>query len=268
MNLSDPLPPEFDEALARAASRLGAFGREVIWYSDVSSTSDVAAALAGRGAAEGLVVAANAQSAGRGRLGRVWVSPPGAGLYLSVVLRPTQQVIPMVTIAAGVAVAEGIQTASGLRAELKWPNDVYIGPRKVAGVLAEASANAGDGRIIRHVVLGFGVNVMRAAYPPDIACRATSLEEELGRNVDRALLMVECLAALAERYTDLAQGRSAGVLEQWRARATARLGCKVRWEATGEALEGIAEDIDNTGALVVRTPSGPIRVTSGEVTWS
>jgi BirA family transcriptional regulator, biotin operon repressor / biotin---[acetyl-CoA-carboxylase] ligase len=80
MNLSDPLPPEFDEALARTASRLGAFGREVIWYSDVSSTSDVAAALAGRGAAEGLVVAANAQSAGRGRLGRVWVSPPGAGL--------------------------------------------------------------------------------------------------------------------------------------------------------------------------------------------
>jgi BirA family transcriptional regulator, biotin operon repressor / biotin---[acetyl-CoA-carboxylase] ligase len=268
MNLCDPLPSEFDEALTRAAARLGVFGQDVIWYSDVSSTSDVAGAFAGRGAAEGLVVAANAQSAGRGRLGRVWVSPPGSGLYVSVVLRPAQQVIPMVTIAAGVAVAEGIQKASGLRAELKWPNDVYVGSRKVAGVLAEASANTGDGRIIRHVVLGFGVNVMRAAYPPDIACRATSLEEELGRGVDRALLMVECLAALAERYTDLAQGRSAGVLEQWRARATARLGCKVRWGATGEALEGIAEDIDDTGALVVRTRSGPIRVTSGEVTWS
>jgi BirA family biotin operon repressor/biotin-[acetyl-CoA-carboxylase] ligase len=253
--------------LARASGRLGAFGREVIWYSDVSSTSDVAATLAGRGAAEGLVVAANAQSAGRGRLGRVWISPPGAGLYVSVVLRPEQNVIPLVTIAAGVAVAEGIQTATGLRAELKWPNDVYAGPRKVAGVLAEAGANAGDGPIIRHVVLGFGINVMPAAYPRDIAARATSLEEELGRGVDRTMLMVECLAALARRYADLREGRSAAVIESWRIRATARLGRKVQWESTGVPLEGIAEDIDETGALVVRTRSGPIRVTSGEVTW-
>ena len=103
MNLSVPevLPAEFAESLARAAPRLGSFAREIIWYPSVSSTSDAAALLAERGAAEGLVVAANAQTAGRGRFGREWASPPGAGLYISVVLRPDAEVVPMVTIAAG-----------------------------------------------------------------------------------------------------------------------------------------------------------------------
>ncbi|HEY5616619.1 MAG TPA: biotin--[acetyl-CoA-carboxylase] ligase [Vicinamibacterales bacterium] len=267
MNLSEALPPEFAEPLGRAATRLGRFGRQIVWYQDLSSTSDVAASLAERGAAEGTVVAANAQSAGRGRQGRTWASPPGVGLYVSVVLRPEPHVVPMLTIAAGVAVAQGIQAATGLCSQLKWPNDVYVGPRKVAGVLAEASTNAGDSSAIRYVVLGFGVNVMPATYPPDVAPRATSLEGELGRGVDRGLLLVECLSALAERYGDLACGRSAEMIQEWRERAMATLGRRVRWEAAGVPLEGIADSIDETGALIVRNRSGRIRVTSGEVTW-
>ena len=262
-----PLPRDLAEPLAHATTRLGPFGRHIVWWPDVSSTNDVAASLAEGGAAEGLVVAANAQSAGRGRQGRVWASPPGAGLYVSVVLRPDQHVVPMLTIAAGVAVAQGIQAATGLSSQLKWPNDVYVGPRKVAGVLAEASANAGGGPAIRYVVLGFGINVMPAAYPPDIAPLATCLERELGRAVDRGLLLAECLSALARRYTELIHGRLAEVIEAWRGRATTTLGRKVRWEATGVPVEGIAESIDETGALVVRTRSGTIRVTSGEVVW-
>jgi BirA family biotin operon repressor/biotin-[acetyl-CoA-carboxylase] ligase len=267
MNLSETLPFEFTEPLARAAGRLGPFGRHVLWYPEVSSTSDVAAALAERGAAEGLVVAANMQSAGRGRLGRTWASPPGAGLYVSVLLRPSRLVLPLVTIAAGVAVAQGIEASTGLHAQLKWPNDVCVGPRKLAGVLAEAHANASDGASVPYVVLGFGINVLPAAYPPDVALRATSLEGELGRHVDRGLVFVECLSALAQRYADLIHGHTAAVIAAWRERAATTLRRRVRFETAGAQLEGVAEDVDETGALLVRTTSATIRVTSGEVNW-
>lgn len=267
MNLSEELPVEFAEPLARAAPRLGQFGRQIIWYADVSSTSDVAASLAERGAEEGLVVAANAQSAGRGRLGRTWASPPGVGLYVSLVLRPTRLVMPLVTIAAGVAVAQGIEAATGLRTHLKWPNDVCVGPRKLAGVLAEAHTSAGDMGARNYVVLGFGINVMPAPYPPDTAPRATSLEAELGRRVDRPLVLVECLAAFVERYRELTYGRPADVIAAWRERAAPTLGRKVQVDAGGAGHEGVAEDVDETGALLVRTPSATIRVTSGEVKW-
>lgn len=255
------LPPEFAESLAQARHRLGPFARQIVWYADVPSTNDVAASLADRGVEEGCVVAANAQSAGRGRQGRSWTSPPGAGLYASIVLRPPPRAVPALTIAAGVAVAEGIQAASGLDVTLKWPNDVYAGDRKLAGVLAEA-ADA-----MQYVVLGFGINVMPAAYPPDVAARATSLEGELGRAVDRGLLLAECLSALARRYGDLRTGRTSVILDVWRGRAAPTLGRKVRWEVAGEAVEGVAEDVDERGALVVRTNTGTVAVTAGEVVW-
>jgi BirA family biotin operon repressor/biotin-[acetyl-CoA-carboxylase] ligase len=267
MNLCELLPSDFTEPLARAAGRLGPFGGHILWYAEVSSTSDVAGSLAERGAAEGLVVAANMQSAGRGRLGRRWASPPGAGLYVSVVLRPPRLVLPLVTIAAGVAVAQGIEVAAGLRTQLKWPNDVCVGPRKLAGVLAEANTHASDGAGIPYVVLGFGINVMPAAYPPDVALRATSLEGELGRDVDRGLVFVECLSALAQRYADLLHGRTANVIAVWRERAATTLRRRVRFETAGAQFEGVAEDVDETGALLVRTTSATIRVTSGEVNW-
>jgi BirA family biotin operon repressor/biotin-[acetyl-CoA-carboxylase] ligase len=260
-NLPEDPPADVSEPLARAADRLGPFAQPLLWYATVPSTNDVAARLAERGAPEGCVVAANAQSAGRGRQGRAWASPPGAGLYVSTVLRPGPDAIRAVTIAAGVAVADGIEAATGLQVALKWPNDVYAGERKMAGVLAEAA----DG--LAHVILGIGINVMPAAYPPDVAARATSLEEELGRAVDRGLLLAECLVALAARYADLQSGRIAAVIEGWRRRAAPTLGRRVRWDAAGAVAEGVAEDIDQTGALVVRTRTGIVSVTAGEVVW-
>ena len=253
------LPPEFDEALTRAAGRLGIFGGEPIWFAEVPSTSDVALTLAERGASEGQLVIANAQSAGRGRHGRAWASPAGAGLYLSAVLRPLLHAVPLLTIAAGLAVAEGIEAATGLSPRLKWPNDIYIGDRKLAGMLAEAGAD--------FVILGIGINVLPAAYPPEIAARATSLEGELGRPVDRGLLRAECLASLAARYDALQRGAAKAILDAWRQRAASTLGRTVRWDAAGLAREGVAENIDATGALIVRTSSGPVRLISGEVQW-
>ena len=246
--------------------RLGIFREQIAWYATASSTNDLAAARAERGAAEGCVIVANAQSAGRGRHGRTWASPPGAGLYVSVVLRPAERAVPLLTIAAGVAVAEGIQAATGLMADVKWPNDVYAHGRKVAGILAEASSSHAAAAI-QHVVVGAGINIMPAVYPPEIVNRATSLEVELGRAVDRGLLLAEYLCALARRYQDLKDGRGDEVVRAWRARAASMLGRRVQWGAPDATRDGVALDIDDTGALVVRTTAGPLRVTAGEVRW-
>ena len=263
MTLPGPPPPELSTPLAQAAARLGTLSPELVWYEEVSSTNDVAAVLAEHGEPEGRVVAANAQLAGRGRHGRTWISPPGAGIYASVVLRPRPSAVPLLTIAAGLAIAEGIERATGLRLDLKWPNDVHAGRRKVAGVLAEASSSA----YLQHVIVGFGINVMRAAYPPEVASRATSLEEELGRAVDRGLVLAECLSSLATRYDGLQRGCVEEVRGQWRLRAGASLGRRVRWNAAERTHEGVAEDIDADGALLVRTGGAIARIASSEVTW-
>lgn len=178
---------------------------------------------------------------------------------MSAVLRPDADVIPLVTIAAGVALTQGIQAATGLRPDLKWPNDLLIAGRKVAGILAEGT--------VGHLILGFGINVLPAAYPRDIAARATSLERELGRAVDRGPLLVECLSSFADRYADLRQGQRATVVDAWRERAAACLRKRVQWDARGTQMEGVADDIDADGALLVRTADGVVRVISGEVTW-
>ena len=162
-----------------------------------------------------------------GGTGAWWSSPVGAGLYVSVVLRPHANITCLVTIpAAGVAIAEGIQAASGLDASVKWPNDLYAGGRKLAGILAEAESPESG---IPYVVLGFGVNVRPAAFPPDAASRATSIEGELGRPIYCDLLLASCLASLASRYADLQDGRAAAVLEAWRLRAASTFRRPVGW---------------------------------------
>jgi BirA family transcriptional regulator, biotin operon repressor / biotin---[acetyl-CoA-carboxylase] ligase len=268
------------EPLARVAHRLGFVARRVLWYAEITSTNDLAASLADGGVEEGCVVAADAQSAGRGRLGRAWVSPAGAGVYASVVLRPPPHACGLMTLAAGVAIAEGVQAATGLQATVKWPNDLLVDRlnwssaryntpsltdrRKVAGILAEAGATA-DG--VQHVIVGFGINLLPAAYPPEVAARATSIEAELGRPVDRGLVLAECLVALASRYRDLCVGRGARVVAEWRRRAAATFGRGVEWDEGGTVHRGVAEGIDEGGALLVRTGAGLTRVTSGEVRW-
>jgi BirA family transcriptional regulator, biotin operon repressor / biotin---[acetyl-CoA-carboxylase] ligase len=255
----DPLPEEFAVSMRLAKERLGIFGHRVLWYSEVGSTNDIAGTFAEKGADEGLVVLADRQTAGRGRLGRSWASPSGAGIYVSVVLRPTPAGARLVTIAAGVAVTEGIASATGLSTHVKWPNDVHVSGRKLAGILAEGAVN--------HVVLGIGINVQPAAYPPDVASRATSIEAELSRPVDRAPVLAECLAALASRYRELHEDRPAGIVEAWRMRAAPMLGRRVEWESAGERHTGLAENIDDDGALIVKVGDGTLRIRSGEVRW-
>lgn len=254
MSQPDRLPHDIADALGRAAARFAPLNVDVVWYDEVGSTNDLVARLGEGGTPEGVVVVADAQTAGRGRLGRTWVSPPAAGIYGSVLLRPSATVVPLLTLAAGVAIADGIEAATGLSPVLKWPNDVFAGGRKLAGILAEG----GD-----FVVLGFGINLRSGAFPSDIAARVTSLEEELGRPVDRGSVLAECLVALAARYAALQQGRRETVLQAWRARAGAFLGRPIEWQGAAAVAEGIADD----GALLVRTDRGVERVVAGEIRW-
>jgi BirA family biotin operon repressor/biotin-[acetyl-CoA-carboxylase] ligase len=262
------LPDDVAHALAGALDRLGAFAGQVEWRDEVGSTSDIVLRLANSGAGEGRVVAAGVQLSGRGRRGRSWASPAGAGVYASALLRPSMRALPLVTLGAGVALAEGIALATGLQASVKWPNDLVVGSvdrsAKVAGILAEAGSGT-DGSA--YVVLGFGINVGHAVYPAEVAARATSIESELGRPVDRGLVLVECLAALWRRYRDLEDGRRTAVLEAWRLRAGHTFGRPVEWDAESGVRKGVAVAVDDTGALLVRSESGERRVISGEVRW-
>jgi BirA family transcriptional regulator, biotin operon repressor / biotin---[acetyl-CoA-carboxylase] ligase len=261
------LPDEIADALAQARPRLGPLGLRLLWFDNIGSTNDRALAWAEAGGEEGCVVLADAQSAGRGRLGRSWASPAGAGLYVSVVLRPPSQAMPLLTVAAGLGVSEGIASATGLQTQVKWPNDVCVAgrpPRKLAGILAEAGSSADR---VLHVVLGIGINLLPASYPPDVAARATSLEGELGRAVPRGAVLAECLAGVWQRYEMLAAGRSGDVLAAWRVRAAATFGRRVEWDEPAGTRRGIARDVDASGALVVAGESGVVRLTAGEVRW-
>lgn len=268
------LPPDFEDALARRAGRIGGLASRVVWYDTVSSTNDVADSLATGGAAHGTVVAADHQLTGRGRIGRSWHSPPGAGLYVSVVLKPASFVGPAergtasaascVTLTAGVALADALRAATGLPAAIKWPNDLVVGPRKVCGILAEGAAT---GETLRYVVLGFGVNVLTAAYPPEIADRATSIEAELGRPVDRGAVFAESLACLAERLREISAGGFDAVLDAWRALSPSSVGARVQISTAGGWMDAVTAGLDADGALVVRAEGLLRRVIAGEVRW-
>ncbi len=164
------------------------------------------------------------------------------------------------TLAAGVALVEGIKAATGLVAALKWPNDLYVARRKLAGILAEGAGDA--------VALGYGINVSPASYPPDLGDRATSLETELGRSVDRPRVFAETLAALASRYQDLLDGRFDAILDAWRALAPAGQGARVSWTTPAGEQSGVTAGIDDRGALLVRSGDRVERIVAGEVIWS
>jgi BirA family biotin operon repressor/biotin-[acetyl-CoA-carboxylase] ligase len=271
-----PVPPALAKALARARPRLGGLAADVEHHARVGSTNDVAAERAGRGAADGTLIVADAQTTGRGRRGRAWFSPPGAGLYASVVLRPEgERSRGLLTIAAGVALAEAVREHTGLGVDLKWPNDLVVPVRpppveggarwrKVGGILAEAASTGGAPQ---HVILGFGLNVARAALPPDLAGTATSLEAETGAAPDRWLLLADCLAALARVRDDLRAARFDAILARWRALAPSSGGAPVRWTGPGGARAGVTDGIDPEGALLVRSGSRVERIVGGEVEW-
>jgi BirA family transcriptional regulator, biotin operon repressor / biotin---[acetyl-CoA-carboxylase] ligase len=271
-NQPEPLPPEFSEALSRV--NLRRLGHPTLFFPTIGSTNDIASTLANNGDHEGAVVIAEMQTAGRGRRGRVWFSPPGAGLYVSVVLAPARAVraperaAALLTLTAGVALAEAVECATGLGPAIKWPNDLLVGRRKLAGILAEGVASPAPVPGLQSVVLGYGLNVSAAAYPLELADRVTSLESELGRRVDRAELCAQSLAALAARYDDLLAGRLDAILDAWRDRSPVSRGMRVAWETPAGTQSGVTIGVDDMGALLVRVGERTERLVAGEITWA
>jgi len=235
-------------------------GIDVRRHRSLPSTMDAAASLAHDGAAHGVVVVAGEQTAGRGRRGTQWASPAGAGLYFSFIARPTpSSTTSLITLAAGVGVRDGIVEATGLGADLKWPNDLIVGTRKLAGILAEG---LGIGTPQQAVIIGVGINLQPAAYPPDVAARATSLEGELGRAIEGDAVLDSVLVHLWNRLALLE--RSPGdILQAWRAASPNAIGTRVEWDGR----HGVTAGIDDSGALLVRTTDRVERIVAGELRW-
>ncbi len=240
-------------------------GQVLHWYEEIGSTSDRAKELADDGAEHGEVVIAEAQTAGRGRRGRVWISPPRRNLYFSVILRPDLPPAraPELTLVASLAICDALRQA-GVAAGIKWPNDVLASGRKIAGVLTELAAEPDR---VHWVVLGAGVNVnaRREDFPEELRDEATSVLIERGQTAPRALLAAACFTALEDWIDRHAEEGFGPIRDAWRERSVT-LGREVLVTEAGRELRGVAEDIDATGALLVRGPAGLERVLAGDVT--
>ena len=241
-------------------------GKQAIHCLDaVESTNSEARSLAVRGAAEGTIVLAEGQTKGRGRSNRTWFSPRGKGLYLSVILRPRIPLEwnPRITIAAGVALATALDHM-GIRPGLKWPNDVMLGSRKVAGILTEGAFDqTGTGFAI--VGVGVNVNTVSEEFPVSIRELATSLRVGTGKAISRVTMLQGFLHELEQWYETLCLGNLEGILETWRRYATI-LGKRVEVCLPDSGLLGVAEDLDSDGALLVRDKMGyQHRIMAGDV---
>src|SRR4051812_44855426 len=238
----------------------------ILRFDSLPSTNTEAARQAALGAPEGLCVVAREQTAGRGRRERSWVSPKDAGLYLSVVLRPSLEARhwPLITLAAALAVRGALGEACGLEADIKWPNDLLAGGRKLCGILAETAEGARG----RAVVLGIGVNLRRGSFPAELSDTATSVEEQTGRAPDAETLLAALTRGLARFYETLHEPDGTNrILREWETHSSYARERRVRVALAGESFEGITRGLDADGALLVETDEGITRtVRAGDVT--
>lgn len=251
-----------DVDLVSAALEGRVVGSGVFWYDKIVSTMDEAKRLADEGRAEGLVVVAGEQTAGRGRFDRRWVSPVGSALLFSVLLRPESSQLPYVNMAATLAVADSVAERVLTTPDIKWPNDVRIGGRKVSGILIET--DSGIGRL-RYALVGIGINVdLDVSDHPEIAETATSVNSEAPEPVDRATLLLDVLRRLDDMYASVRAGNS--LTHEW-AQRLETLGKHVQVSWGHRTFEGVARDVDERGNLVVERADGTrVTVAGGEVT--
>ncbi len=242
-------------------------GRDIHVFEQTTSTNDVIEKLAHDGVREGVVVFAESQTKGRGRLGRKWISPERKGLWFSILLRPDlrPQETTQLTVASATALRRAIESETGLKPEIKWPNDILIGGKKVAGILTELSAELDK---VKHVILGIGVDVNLDAgeLPAELKKTATSLKIETGKMISRAELAVAILRELDEDYAKVCAGQFAAVADEWE-KHCATIGRNVTVQIGDRKIRGRAESLDDAGALLLRTEHGRLEaITGGDVT--
>src|SRR5882762_141202 len=241
-------------------------GRDIRVFEETTSTNDVVERLARDGVREGVVVFAETQTRGRGRLGRKWISPARKGLWLSVLLRPplSPQAATQLTVAAATALVRAIRQTTSIEAEVKWPNDILIRGKKAAGVLTELSAELDR---INHIVLGIGidVNLSKSDLPGELRGSTTSLKIETGSDIRRADLAAALLRELDRDYELICSGAFAMLCDEWQARCVT-LGKHVKIKVGDRVVSGEAEALDDNGALLLRTEHGHLeRIIGGDV---
>ncbi len=240
-------------------------GKKIQFQSVAVSTNTLAMVMAADGTPEGTVVIAETQTGGKGRLGRKWISPKG-NLYVSVVLRPNipMHKAPLITLTGAVAVASAIRSTCGLRAGIKWPNDILISGKKVSGLLTEMSAEQDR---IRHIVLGIGVdvNMEMGELPAEVRGLTTTLAAEAGAKINRNALLQQVLRDL-ERWYQKFLNNDEDILEEWK-KLNVTVGNRITVTGAGEALDGQAQGVDRDGRLIVRLDDETVRtVAAGDVT--
>ncbi|MGI6357657.1 MAG: biotin--[acetyl-CoA-carboxylase] ligase [Bacillota bacterium] len=229
-------------------------GEPIYYQESIGSTNDWAKQLAQGGATAGTLVVAEEQTAGRGRRGRSWLSQPGAGIFASLVLRPSlpPERIPLLTLTLGIALVQTLREYGLTEAWLKWPNDVWVGRKKLAGILAEL---AGQLDQVDWVVLGMGINTHQAEFPAELAAIATSYLRETGQDVQRAALLCDALHSLERLLPLLQQSSLDGLMEQWQS-CDRLIGQQVRAITPSGTIHGQARGITANGALVLRLADG------------
>ncbi|MEK8127363.1 biotin--[acetyl-CoA-carboxylase] ligase [Paenibacillus filicis] len=260
-------PEKFPIAEFLSALQTERFGRQIKYSEEVESTQLVIQQLVQAGAEEGALALAELQTAGRGRLGRVWHSPKGKGLWFSVLLKPEWLNLadtPQLTLLTAVAVCRAIRAVTSLDVGIKWPNDLLVGGKKIGGILLEASVENGS---LRHVIAGIGISVNLAPedYPAELLEKATSLSIAAGTKIDRAALLNRILTELEQVYALYRTEGFAPVKLLWEA-LTVSLGRRISSTTAQGPIEGFAERIDDHGALSLRMDDGSVRILySGDI---
>lgn len=259
----DALTPASLQRFLRSA----VFGHRIFYYPSIGSTNDRALELAAAEEPEGGLVLAEEQTAGRGRRERTWCSTPYAGIYASLILRPAMPATraPLLTFMAAVAVADALNEQTGLKARIKWPNDVLVAGRKIAGVLGEVRGNEPE---VREMVVGFGVNVNHAAadFPEAIRDQATSVRLERGASTDRAPILASVLEGFERRYARLLRDGPATLLKEWESLSALAPGAPITVAGPAGRVEGAFAGIDDEGGLILKDAAGGrVRIPFGEI---
>ena len=240
-------------------------GKKVVYYDETDSTNNQAKAYGEKGEAHGTLFVADMQAAGKGRRGRVWVSPAGSSIYMTILLHPDvlPTKAPQLTLVMAMAVAEGIRKVTGLETKIKWPNDIIVNGRKVCGILTEMSTEID---YINYVVIGDGINVNQETFPEEIRDTATSLKIETGSSVRRSVLIATIMECFEQFYEVFMTTEDLSGLQERYNAMLVNLGREVRVLEPGNEYEAHALGINRIGELIVRTPDGQEKeIYAGEV---
>jgi BirA family biotin operon repressor/biotin-[acetyl-CoA-carboxylase] ligase len=254
----------FTERELRKGLKTKTFGKKIYTFQTIDSTNNCAKAVANIGGPEGIVVIAEEQTAGKGRLGRRWLANPNENLTFSLLLRPSvhAEAIHQLPLYVGIALAEAIEKTTGIRAECKWPNDILLNRKKVAGILVEGSLKE---RLVEYVVVGIGINVNQTVFPADLAGKATSLRLECKREIDRAALFRDILTALEAMYQQGIKNGFGFVVSRWMERST-MINKPIAVSLHGTVMTGIVKGLSREGGLILQANGADHTLFAGDVT--